>query len=175
MAVGVQAKRVDSFSVSQKACLATVFARGRCGKAEEGSGKKGSEILTVKAECRECCQWEPGFFVALKRTQSSVRTLACTSRQTADRLLHFLITSKIASVGFQQALLDFRDLPFINGHIFLDRLGSDERAAAVHRFRQTVELLLELCIQPESEDRRFRHDEHIVRWLNGKSTLESYR
>jgi hypothetical protein len=35
------AKRVDSSSVSQKACPALVFERGLCGKTEEGSGKKG--------------------------------------------------------------------------------------------------------------------------------------
>jgi hypothetical protein len=43
--VAVGQKRVDSSSVSQKACPALVFERWLCGKAEEGFGKKGDEFF----------------------------------------------------------------------------------------------------------------------------------
>jgi hypothetical protein len=42
--VAVGQKRVDSSSVSQKACPALVFERWLCGKAEEGFGKKGRDF-----------------------------------------------------------------------------------------------------------------------------------
>src|SRR5208337_2019531 len=88
-----------------------------------------------------------------------------TSRQSPDRLLHFLVVGKVTSIRLDKSLFDLPDLPFVDGDKLLDRLGGNERAAPVHRFRQTVELVLEFGVEAESEDRRFRHGVYIVHQL----------
>jgi hypothetical protein len=47
---GVAAKRVDSFSVSEKPCPWLVFEGPRCGKTEEASGKKDLAKIRCFAE-----------------------------------------------------------------------------------------------------------------------------
>src|SRR5271157_978940 len=91
--------------------------------------------------------------------------LTRTSRQSPDRLLHFLVVGKVTSIRLEKSLFDLPDLPFVDGDKLLDRLGGNERAAPVHRFRQTVELVLEFGIQAESENRRFGHRVHIIHQL----------
>jgi hypothetical protein len=46
----VTPKSVDSSSVSQKPCPGLVFEGSRCGKTEEGSGKKDSAFRGIKPE-----------------------------------------------------------------------------------------------------------------------------
>jgi hypothetical protein len=69
-----------------------------------------------------------------------------TVRPLLQNLLHFLLAREVAGVGLGYTFLNFIDLPFVDGDLFLDRLGSHERAAPVHRFRKTVELFLELGV-----------------------------
>jgi hypothetical protein len=47
---GVAPKRVDSSSVSEKPCPWLVVEGPRCGKTEEGSGKKDSAFRGIKPE-----------------------------------------------------------------------------------------------------------------------------
>jgi hypothetical protein len=89
---------------------------------------------------------------AIRFARAALSQLTRTSRQSPDRLLHFLVAGKVTLIRFDKSLFDLSDLPFIHGNIFLDRLGGYERTAPVHRFRQTVELALEFGIQAESED-----------------------
>src|ERR1700674_3562218 len=99
---------------------------------------------------------------AIRFARAARSQLTRTSRQAPDRLLHFLVACKVTLIRFDKSLFDLSNLPFIHGNIFLDRLGGDERAAPVHRFRQTVELVFEFGIQAEGENRRFRHGVYII-------------
>src|SRR5208282_521121 len=116
---------------------------------------------TVLAEASGL-SWAMYSDTAIRFARAAPSQLTRTSRQAPDRLLHFFFADKVTGVGLGNTFLDFIDLPFVDGDIFLDRLGGDERAAAVHRFRQTVELALEFGIQAEGENRRFRHSTHYT-------------
>jgi hypothetical protein len=57
LAAGAMVRKiVDSSSVSQKACPERVFEGPECGKAEEGSGKKGSDFLSRESKKLTICQ-----------------------------------------------------------------------------------------------------------------------
>lgn len=99
---------------------------------------------------------------AIRFARADRSQLTRTSRQTPDRLLHFLGGGKVASVGLGQALLDFGDLPFVYRDILLDCLGGDEGTAAAHGFRQTVELFLKLGVEAKGKNGGFWHDVYIV-------------
>src|SRR5450759_517471 len=102
---------------------------------------------------------------ASKFASASSRHLSCTAGPAFQGLLDLFFAGKFSAIGGGNGLLDFGDLPFVDGDKFLDRLGGDERAAPVHRFRQTVKLVLEFDIQAESENRRFSHNVHIIHQL----------
>src|ERR1035438_7856945 len=116
---------------------------------------------TVLAEASGL-SWAMYSDTAIRFARAVRSQLTCTSRQAPDRLLHFLVAGKVTLVRLDKSFFYLPDLPFIHGDKFLDRLGGDERAAPVHRFRQTVELVLKFGIQPKSENRRFRHDVYII-------------
>src|SRR5271155_2401487 len=124
------------------------------GRPAAGNRSRFSTALviaaTVLAEASGL-SWAIYSDTAIRFARAARSQLTRTSRQTPDRLLHFFFADKVARVGLGQAFLDFANLPFIHGDEFLNRLGGNERAAAVHRFRQTVELVLEFGIQAESE------------------------
>jgi hypothetical protein len=133
-----------------------------------GKCSRASTALTIVATVLAAASgfsWEMYSDTAIRFARAARSQLTRTSRQASDRLLHFLVGSEVACVGFGQALLDFGDLPLVDRDEFLDRLSRDERAAAVQRFRQTVKLILELGVQTEGENRRFRHYVYIVHRL----------
>jgi len=135
------------------------------GRPAEGNRFKFSTAFTIAATVLAEASGLSGamYSDAAIRFARAVRSqLTRTSRQTPDRLLHFLVAGKVTLICLDKSPFDLGDLPFVDGDIFLDRLSGDERAAPVHRFRQTVELVLEFGIQAESENRRFRHDVHII-------------
>src|ERR1019366_5499165 len=109
---------------------------------------------TVLAEASGL-SWAVYWEAAIRFARAVRSQLMRTSRQAPDRLLHFPVAGKVTLVRLDKSLFDLPDLPFVYGNKFLDRLGGDERAAPVHRFRQTVELALEFSVQAESESRRF--------------------
>jgi len=119
---------------------------------------------TVLAEASGL-SWAMYSDTAIRFARAAPSQLTRTSRQTPDRPLHFFFADKVTCIGLGYTFLDFIDLPFIHADKFLDRLGGDERTAAVHRFRQTIELVLEFCIQAESENRGFRHGVYIIQQL----------
>src|ERR1039458_9569086 len=116
---------------------------------------------TVLAEASGL-SWAMSSDTAIRFARAVRSQLTRTSRQTPDRLLHFLVAGKVTLVRLDKSPFDLPDLPFVDGDIFLDGLGGNERAAPVHRFRQTVELTLEFGIQAESENRRTRANVYIV-------------
>src|SRR5208282_4345907 len=140
----------------------------RPGRPRAGKCSRVSTAFTIAATVLAAASglsWEMYADTAIRFARAACSQLTRTSRQASDRLLHFFVGGKIARVGLGQAFLDFGDLPFIYGDIFLDCLGSHERAAPVHRFRQTVELVLEFGVQAEGENRRFSHSVHIIHQL----------
>src|ERR1035441_5187982 len=72
---------------------------------------------------------------ASKFASASSRHLSCTAGPAFQGLLDLFFAGKFSAIGGGNGLLDFGDLPFVDGDKFLDRLGGDERAAPVHRFR----------------------------------------
>src|ERR1700687_75815 len=140
----------------------------RPGRPEAGNRSRFSTACTIAATVRAAATGlsrEIYSATAFKLSRAARSHSTRTAHPTLQHLLHFLVAGKVASVGLGYTFLDFIDLPFVDGDKFLDRLGGDERAAPVHRFRQTVELILEFGIQAESENRRFRHDVHIIQQL----------
>src|ERR1700675_4028104 len=102
---------------------------------------------------------------AIRFARAALSQLTRTSRQSPDRLLHFLVAGEVPLIRLDDSLFNLSDLPFIHGDKFLDRLGGDERTAPVHRFRQTVELIFEFGVQAEGENRRFSHNVYIIHQL----------
>src|ERR1700674_205725 len=137
----------------------------RPGRPEAGNRLRLSTAFTIAATVRAAATglsreiYSAAAFMLSRAARShSTRT----TDPTLQHLLHFLVAGEVASVGLGYTFLDFIDLPFVDGNKFLDRLGGDERAAPVHRFRQTVELILEFGVQAEGENRRFRHGVYII-------------
>src|ERR1019366_8173041 len=140
----------------------------RPGRPRAGKCSRVSTAFTIAATVLAAASglsWDMYSDTAIRFARAARSQLTRTSRQAPDRLLHFLVGGEVTGVGLGQSLLDFGDLPFVDGDKFLDRLSGDERAAPVHRLRQTVELVLELGIQTEGKNRRFRHDVHIIHQL----------
>src|ERR1035441_1554466 len=127
----------------------------RPGRPEDGNRSRSSTALRIAATVlsaaaglsREIYSAKASKLLIAARSHSTR-----TARPLLQHLLDFVFGGEGACVGLGDTFLDFIDLPFIHGDIFLDRLGGDERAAAVHRFRQTVELVLEFGIQAESKN-----------------------
>src|ERR1019366_9327397 len=153
----------------------------RPGRPEDGNRSRFSTALRIAATVLSAA---PGLSRAIYSARQSKLLRATRSHSTRTtrpffhHLLDFLFGGEVSRVGLGQAFLDFVNLPFIHGNIFLNRLGGDEGAAPVHRFRQTVELVLEFGIQAESENRRFRHGVYIVHqlytsYINKTSTIVS--
>src|ERR1039458_3320688 len=140
----------------------------RPGRPEDGNRSRSSTALRIAATVLSAA---PGLSREIYSAKASKLLIAArshstrTTRPLLQHPLHFLLTGKVTGVGLGYTFLDFIDLPFIHADKFLDRLGGDERAAPVHRFRQPVELVLEFGIQAESENRRFRHDVYIIHQL----------
>jgi len=138
------------------------------GRPAAGNRSRFSTALVIAATVLAAASglsWAMYSDAAIRFARAVRSQLTRTSRQAPDRLLHFLVAGKVTLVRLDKSLFDLPDLPFIHGDKFLDRLGGDERAAPVHRFRQTVELVLELGIQAESENGRFGHNVYIVHQL----------
>jgi hypothetical protein len=57
-------KSIDSSSVSQKPCPLRGFKMARCGKTEEGSGKKDNDFHALKTKNREACQYRREFILS---------------------------------------------------------------------------------------------------------------
>src|SRR5271166_3094953 len=107
----------------------------RPGRPEAGNRFRISTALRITTTVRSAaaglsCEMYSASAIRLSSATSS--HLTCTTRPTLQPLLHFLIAGKLTAVGSGDRLLDFIDLPFVHGHIFLDRLGGDEGAAPVH-------------------------------------------
>src|SRR5208337_1912887 len=81
---------------------------------------------TVLAEASGL-SWAMYSDTAIRFARAVRSQLTRTSRQSPDRLLHFLVVGKVTSIRLGYTFLDFIDLPFIHGNIFLDRLGGNER------------------------------------------------
>src|ERR1700681_2498691 len=102
------------------------------GRPAAGNRSRFSTALviaaTVLAEALGL-SWAMYSEAAIRFARAVRSQLTRTSRQTPDRLLHFLFAGKVTSVRLDDSLFNLSDLPFIHGDKFLDRLGGDERAA----------------------------------------------
>src|ERR1035441_9508197 len=139
----------------------------RPGRPEDGNRSISSTALRMAATGLSAAGLSREIYYA-KASKLLIAARSHSTRTTRPLLqhpLHFLLAGKVTGVGLGYTLLDFVDLPFVDRNEFLDRLSGDERAAPVHRLRQTVELVLEFGIQAECENRRFRHDVHIIQQL----------
>src|ERR1022692_2791670 len=140
----------------------------RPGRPEDGNRSRSSTALRIAATVLSAAAGSSRAMYSAKASKLLIAARSHSTRTTRPLLqhpLHFLFAGEVSGVGLGYTFLDFIDLPFIDGNIFLDRLGRDERPAAVHGFRYTVELFLEFGIQAESENGGFGHDVYIVRQL----------
>jgi hypothetical protein len=61
-----------------------------------------------------------------------------------DTPLDFLSAGELAAISLAQGPSDLSDLPFVQSDIFTNGLGSDERAASLGSFGQSIQPVFQL-------------------------------
>src|SRR5271166_580960 len=108
---------------------------GKCSRSSTALRIAATVLSAAAGLSREMYSAKPSKLLIAARSHSTR-----TARPLLQYSLHFLFGGEVARIGLGYTLLDFVDLPFVDGDIFLNRLSGYERAAAVHGFRYTVEL-----------------------------------
>src|SRR5271167_527613 len=102
----------------------------RPGRPEDGNCPRFSTALRIAATVLSAAAGLSREIYSAKASKLLIAARSHSTRTTRpllQHLLHFLLAGEVACVGLGQALLDFVDLPFVDGDIFLDGLSGDER------------------------------------------------
>lgn len=78
--------------------------------------------------------------------------LTRTARPLLRHALHFSLGGKLAAIGFGERLVNFFDLPTVQGEVVPDSFRSQEGAGAAGGLGELVQLAGEVVVQAEGEN-----------------------
>src|SRR5580700_8837650 len=103
----------------------------RPGRSRDGNRSRSSTALRIAATALSAAARLSREIYSANASKLLIAALSHSTRTVRpllQNLLHFLLAREVAGVGLGYTFLNFIDLPFVDGDIFLDRLGSHERA-----------------------------------------------